>query len=59
MKDIPAEDNGHTLAWETLLERLRGQPAVGARPWTRDELYDDEDELEASSADDDAGKPAS
>jgi prevent-host-death family protein len=29
-------------AWETLLDRLRRQPVVKARRWTRDELYEDE-----------------
>jgi prevent-host-death family protein len=29
-------------ARETLLARLRRQPVVKSRPWTRDELYEDE-----------------
>jgi prevent-host-death family protein len=29
-------------AWETLLDRLRRQPVMKVRRWTRDELYEDE-----------------
>lgn len=32
---------GRDQARRALLQRLQGQPAAGARDWTRDALYDD------------------
>ena len=39
---IDENENMKAKAWETLLDRLRRQPAVKASRWTRDELYEDE-----------------
>ena len=40
-KIIPfAHDPVRAAAKETLLARLRSQPAIDIGPWTRDELYD-------------------
>jgi len=30
-------------AWESLLARLRSQPVIDIGPWTRDELYEEEE----------------
>jgi prevent-host-death family protein len=30
-------------AWESLLARLSSQPVIDIGPWTRDELYEDEE----------------
>jgi prevent-host-death family protein len=39
---VPVRGSGRERqsAKRILLERLRGQPVVGARCWTRDELYE-------------------
>jgi antitoxin (DNA-binding transcriptional repressor) of toxin-antitoxin stability system len=39
---IDEDEKARAAAWETLIARLRREPAVEARPWTRDELYEDE-----------------
>jgi prevent-host-death family protein len=39
---IDENENMKARAWETLLDRLRREPAVKARRWTRDDLYEDE-----------------
>lgn len=38
---VPMTQSGKAGAKQRLLERLRGQPAMNAGRWTRDELYDD------------------
>ena len=37
---VKAGDASRQLAKAALLNRLRGQPALGARTWTRADLYD-------------------
>ena len=39
---VPGDDDelAKTRARELLLKRLKQQPAIGAGPWTRDELYE-------------------
>ncbi|HEY1933013.1 MAG TPA: type II toxin-antitoxin system prevent-host-death family antitoxin [Acetobacteraceae bacterium] len=37
---VPAEPIDREAAKQRLLDRLRGQPAMNAGPWNREELYD-------------------
>jgi prevent-host-death family protein len=39
-KIVPIEPPDRSAAWETLMARLRSQPAIDIGPWTRDELHD-------------------
>jgi len=45
-KIIPTGDDEQRRkeAWNQLFERVRSQPSRTVEPWTRDELYEDEEE---------------
>lgn len=36
-------DEARRIAWQSLMEHLKSQPAIDVDPWTRDELYEDDD----------------